>query len=92
MNSILFVRRAYEQETNIYSDVKNFQQQQHHSEPFVQIMTWLQECVEIHCQTGIPEVESVFTLECNGHQIIFEACVIQNSCFVKSIKYKRNYV
>jgi len=26
MNSILSVRRAYEQETNVYNDVKNFQQ------------------------------------------------------------------
>jgi len=88
MNSILSVRRAYEQGTNVYDDVKNFQQQAHHSEPFVQIMTWLQECVEIHCQTGIPEVESVFILEYNGHQIIFKACVVQDSCIVKSIEYR----
>jgi len=52
-------------------------------------MTWLQKCVEIHCQTGIPEVESAFTLECNGQQIIFEARVVQNSCIVTSIKYRR---
>jgi len=39
MNSILSVRRAYEQGTNVYDDVKNFQQQAHHSDPFVQIMT-----------------------------------------------------
>jgi len=88
MNSILSVRRAYEQGTNVYDDVKNFQQQPFHSEPFMQIMTWLQECVDIQCATRIPEVESAFVLECNGHQIIFEAHVIPNTCIIKAIKYR----
>jgi len=92
MNSILSVRRSYEQETNVYNDVKNFQQQPHHSESFVQIMTWLQEYIEIHYQIGIPEVESDFVLECNGHQIIFKALVVQNSCIVKSIEYRHRHL
>jgi len=88
MNSILSIRRAYEQEKNVYNDVKNFQQQPHHSEPFVQVMIWLHEYIEIHCQTGIPEVESNFGLECNGHQIIFKAFVVQDSCIIKSTEYR----
>jgi len=92
MNSILSVRRACNQRTNVYDHVKNFQQQPFHSEPFVQVMTWLQECVEIHCQTGIPEVESAFVLECNGHQIIFNARIVPNSCIVKSIRYRSSHV
>jgi len=88
MNSLWSLRRAQERETNIYDDVKNFQKQPHHSEPFVQAVEWLQECIEIHCSTGIPEVKSTLALECNGHYVIFEACVVQNSCVIKSIKYR----
>jgi len=88
MNSVLSVRRAYEQGTNIYDDVKSFQQQDFHSESFSQVMLWLQECVEIQCQTDIPEVDSVFVLQCLGHQVIFEAHVVENSCIITAIRYR----
>lgn len=88
INSILSLRRAYENGTNIYGDIKNFQKQSHHSEPFVQVVEWLQECIEILCTTRIDEVSSSLVLECNGHHVVFEACVEKDSGIIKSIKYR----
>jgi len=90
MNSVLSVRRAYEQGTNIYDEVKNYQQRYFHSESFSQVMLWLQECVEIQCQADVPEVDAVFVLQCVEHQIIFKAHVVENSCIITSIRYQND--
>jgi len=88
MNSVLSVRQAYEQARNIYDDVKNFQKQEYHSEPFLQVMQWLQECVVMRDFTAVKAVESKFTLQCREHQIVFESYVEENICKVTTIRYQ----
>jgi len=89
MNSVLSVGQAYEQGRNIYADVKNFQKQNFHSDPFCQVMQWLQECVGMHSIANGLEVESQFILQCREHQIIFDSCVTENNCKITSICYQR---
>jgi len=69
MNSLLSLQAAYMNNANIYEDVKNFQKQQHHSESFAQVVEWLQECIEIKCNTRIKEIMSILVLKCNGHNV-----------------------
>jgi len=88
MNSVLSVRQAYEQGRNIYADVKNFQKQSFHSDPFCQVMQWLQECVGMYTIANGLEVESQFILHCREHQIIFESSVTENNCKITSLRYQ----
>jgi len=89
MNSVLSVRQAYEQGRDIYDDVKNFQKQNFHSDPFCQVMQWLQECVMMHSITNGTEVESQFILQCGEHQVVFKSCVKENTCKITTICYQR---
>jgi len=88
MNSVLSVRQVYEQARNVYDDVKNFQKQGYHSEPFLQVMQWLQECVMLCNFTAMKEVESEFILQCSEHQVVFKSYVEKDVCKITEIRYQ----
>jgi len=88
MNSVLSVRQVYEQGRNIYDDVKNFQEKDFHSEPFCQVMQWLKECIMMQGLVDELEVESRFVLQCQEHQIVFEADIKENHCKIITIRYQ----
>jgi len=77
---MLYITEAYELDTNIYNDVKNFQVQENHEEGFKQVMNWLQECLMMQNLVDELEVESTFVLQS------------RNTCVTFSVEVKNEYI
>ena len=87
MNGMLSITEAYELDTNIYDDVKNFQVQENHEEGFKQVMKCLQECVMMQNMVDDLEVESTFVLRSQNNCVTFRAEVKNEYLKITSIDY-----
>ena len=86
MNSFFSVYDAYKNQTNIYSEVKNFDSKEHHSPNFKKVMSWLKESIQVQDSAYIDEVTTVLILTTGDGTLKLTAEITANKCVMTEVK------
>jgi len=89
MNSLLSLHAAYQNQANIYDEVKNFVKQQYHSPNFGKLMEWLQDSMQMQQCTHIDEAITTLMLITEDYNLILEATITRNKRVISDMKKRR---
>jgi len=73
MDNLWAIYGAYENQTNIYGEVKSFIQKDCHSPNFVKLLEWLRESIQLQESASIDEVRTILLVTTDAGTLKLEA-------------------
>jgi len=86
MNNFYAIYDAYENKTNIYDDVKNFTEKEHHSPNLVKLMGWLRESIQLQESASIDVIRTILLVTIDTGTLKLEAEITKDTCLVVSVE------
>jgi len=85
LNNLLSLNDAFVTETNIFTDVQDFEQQSHHSPNFSKVMRWLKQSVKMQQCVDQSCIESQLYVTLGEYTLTITAKITQECCMISKI-------